>query len=387
MARIEQDLFGNNVTGKGLSTGWKPSFTQSTAKKTTPKKKNSKKKSNKTNSYSGGYVIADPSYYATGGSGGSYSGSGTKWYNVEKRDISGLLQAYENEAATQRKIANDTYNTTRNDLLTQLKRYQENNAKDVQNQKQSYLTEQSNLESARESANRQSRISSAARGLGGSGLQQLAQLQNMMSQSADVSKAANENQSAMDALATALREYTEDNETKQKEALTTRDNALATIASTLRSQIENAEAERDREYTNAKNARNAAVAQYSYSSSPGTEGSNGISDAQAAALLANQQVKNISDILNATRGMSLGKLKKYTASSKAFGKTKQKSVKDAYNTLKSYTTNDIVNTLYNANVDANTINRTTKTINSLLDKWYKNNKNVKGGWFNSDTIR
>lgn len=370
MTRKEIDLFGNDVTGKGLSTGKKPVFIQTTSKKTTSKKK--------TPTYSGN-VTVDPSYYATSGSGGSYSGSGTRWYNVEKRDISGLLQAYENEAATQRKIANDTYDTTRNDLLTQLKRYQESNAKDVQNQKQNYLTEQSNLESARESANRQSRISSAARGLGGSGLQQLAQLQNMMSQSADVSKAASENQSAMDALAKALREYTEDNESKQRDALTARDNALATIASTLRSQIEQARGDAEREYTNAKNARNAAVAQYSYSSSPGAEGSNGVADAQSAALLANQQIKNISDILNATQGMSLGKLKKYTASSKAFGKTKQKSVKDAYNALKSYTTNDIVNTLYNANVDANTINQTTKTINSLLDKWYKNNKNAKKG--------
>lgn len=233
--------------------------------------------------------VANPTYdysayKGSTSSGGSYSASGTKWYDVTKADISGLLKAYEDEAASSRQTAESNYNITRNDLLTQLKRYQEENARNVQTQKQNYLSEQANLESARESANRQSRISAAARGLAGSGLQQLAQLQNLIGQSEKVSEAAGKNQTAMDKLATALREYTEDNETKLSNALIQKNNALNTIASTLSKQKAQAIAENEQAYTNAVNARNAAMAQYSYSSSPGSSESYDYTDAVRGGL-------------------------------------------------------------------------------------------------------
>lgn len=223
-------------------------------------------------------------YKGSTSSGGSYSASGTKWYDVAKADISGLLKAYEDEATSARQTAESNYNITRNDLLTQLKRYQEENARNVQTQKQNYLSEQANLESARESANRQSRISAAARGLAGSGLQQLAQLQNLIGQSEKVSEAAGKNQTAMDKLATALREYTEDNETKLSNALIQKNNVLNTIASTLSKQKAQAIAENEQAYTNAVNARNAAMAQYSYSSSPGSSESYDYTDAVKGGL-------------------------------------------------------------------------------------------------------
>lgn len=366
MSTKKTDLLGRDVTNLGLGTGYKTSFANNANKST--------KKKTKKPTYSAAGIEVDPSYYATSGSGGSYSASGTRWYDVTKSDISGLLNAYEQQAASNRQAAENKYNTTRNDLLTALKRYQEQNARDVKNQKQSYLSEQSNLESARESANRQSRISAAARGLGGSGLQQLAQLQNLIGQSEKVSEAAGKNQAAMEALANSLKEYTEDNETAQKNALTDYNDTLRSIASTLANQKAQAIAENERAYTNAINARNAAMAQYSYSGSPGTAGSSGYEDAQSAALLANQQISNITDVLNAIQGMSKRQLKKYTKSSSLFGNKALKTSKDAYNYLKNYTTNNVVNSLYNANVDANTINKTTNTINSLLKKWYKNNK-------------
>ena len=358
MSTKKTDLLGRDVTNLGLGTGYKTSFVN--------KANTSKKKKTKKPTYSAAGIEVDPSYYATSGSGGSYSASGTRWYDVTKSDISGLLNAYEQQAASNRQAAENKYNTTRNDLLTALKRYQEQNARDVKNQKQSYLSEQSNLESARESANRQSRISAAARGLGGSGLQQLAQLQNLIGQSEKVSEAAGKNQAAMEALANSLKEYTEDNETAQKNALTDYNDTLRSIASTLANQKAQAIAENEQAYTNAINARNAAMAQYSYSGSPGTAGSSGYEDAQSAALLANQQISNITDVLNAIQGMSKSQLKKYTKSSSLFGNKALKTPKDAYNYLKNYTTNSVVNSLYNANVDANTINKTTNTINSLL---------------------
>lgn len=202
--------------------------------------------------------------------GGSYSASGVRPYEVAKADISGLLEAYEKQAETSRANAETKYKNTRNDLLTSLKRFQEQNAMDVKNQKQNYLAEQANLESARESANRQSRISAAARGLGGSGLQQLAQLQNLLGQSEEISLAAGKNQTAMDKLATLLREYEEDSNTKMKQNEEERTSTLNSIASQLASQKAAAIAQNEEAYTNALNAMRAATSQYSYSSSPGT---------------------------------------------------------------------------------------------------------------------
>lgn len=183
--------------------------------------------------YNGTDFIGDGSAYSSGGSGGGsgYSSSGSR-----VPDISGLLAAYDQQADASRKIAQDTYNTTRNDLLTSLKRYQEQHAKDVENQKQSYLSEQSSLESAREAANRQNRVAAAARGLGGSGLQQLAQLQNLMSQGEDISQAATSNQKAMDSLKAALQEKEEDYNTNLSKAQTTLDSALKQIEANLAQQ-------------------------------------------------------------------------------------------------------------------------------------------------------
>ncbi len=334
------------------------------------KKDKTKKKDDPIGTYNVGTNYGNLSYTT----GGSSSGSGTRWYDVAKRDISGLLQSYENEAETQRKIANDTYNTTRNDLLTALKRYQEKNASDVQNQKQSYLTEQSSLESARESANRQSRISAAARGLGGSGLQQLAQLQNMIGQSEEVSQAANKNQAAMTDLANQLKEYTEDNESKQQQALTTRDNTLATIASNLRSRREAAEAERDQEYINAINARNAATAQYSYSSSPGTTVNYGgtLND-----LLSNTSV-NLRKLYNSAR---IDTIKQYAAnagltlSDKDIKKDKNAAKKLIANAFASQAAQTLSNAIDNYGMNSSSVNSYKKDLNSMLkyygyDKYY-----------------
>lgn len=231
-------------------------------------------------------------------SGGSGSYSGYSAPSVYKTDISELLKMYEDIANTSRGTAENTYNlanvlaqdaynlsranaedaynsarsiaqgvydtatknantsyeTTRNNLLTSLKRFQEQNARDVENQRQSYLTGQAELEAAREAANRQTRIANAARGLGGSGLQQLAQMQNLLNQGAQVSELAKENQSARDALSRALAQEEEDNATKQAEAQNVLDAALGDAL--LRYNSSNTEAQNvyDTALRNAANA-------------------------------------------------------------------------------------------------------------------------------------
>ena len=156
-------------------------------------------------------------------------GSGGGGYGGSNIDLSGILSAYDQAAAASKATAKQTYETTRSDLLTSLKRYQEENAKNVENQKRSYLLGQSSLESARAEADRQSRIGTSARGLAGSGLQQLAQLQNLISQGQDISNLATENQQTMDALRTALAQRQEDTDTKLANALAVYNNALSSI--------------------------------------------------------------------------------------------------------------------------------------------------------------
>ena len=173
------------------------------------------------------YDTSDYANYYGGGSGG-YGG-----YATPSLDISGLLAAYQAQADADKATAKQTYDTTRNDLLTSLKRFQEQNKKDVENQQRSFLSNQAALESALSQADRQNRISNSARGLSGSGLQQLSQLQNLMAQGQDISDLATNNSQKMDTLRKALQEYETDTDTKLNSALNIYNNALQSIEANL----------------------------------------------------------------------------------------------------------------------------------------------------------
>lgn len=246
----------------------------------------------------------DSLYKTYGGGSGSGGGGG---YSVAKADISGLLKAFEQQANTARQAAKTKYDNTRSDLLTSLKRFQESNARDVQNQKTSYLSEQASLESAREQANRQNRIAAAARGIGGSGLQQLAQLQNLMGQSEQISKSAGTNQQAMDKLATLLREFTEDNESKMKRNEEELANTLNSIASTLATQKASAISQNEQNYVNALNAARASAASAARSSAAGNSAAKQQANKVAGALSSLQTELN--DKLSAVSKMSNKQLK------------------------------------------------------------------------------
>jgi hypothetical protein len=205
---------------------------------TEPLSSSSKTKKNKIdNTYDTSDYLTDLSSSSTGGTGGYYT-----------LDISDMLKAYRQQADADKSAAKQNYDTTRSDLLTSLKRFQEENAKNQESQKQSYLSGQSSLESAREQADRQTRISAASRGLGGSGLQQLAQLQNLINQGQEVSNLATENQSIMDKLRTALTQKEEDTDKALANANTTYENALKQINATLASNVANAAAQRANSY-------------------------------------------------------------------------------------------------------------------------------------------
>ena len=189
------------------------------------------------NNYSSAVSDYTSGLVGSGGTGGYYT-----------LDISNMLKAYEQAADTQRQIAESKYNTKREDLLNSLKRFQDQNARDVANQQRAYLSNQASLESAIAQADRQNRISAASRGLGGSGLQQLAQLQNLLSQGQTISNMATENQSVMDTLRRALAEEQENYDIGTSRALEDYNNTLSEIASNLALNKANAEVQRANSY-------------------------------------------------------------------------------------------------------------------------------------------
>ena len=238
-----------------------------------------------------------------------YYGEGTSGYTPYtpiKADISALLKAYEDQANslssnankryadtltnlenaynTSRSDAETSYKNTRSDLLTSLKRYQEQFNKDTAAQRQAFLTNQAALESTREAANRSVRNSMAARGLGGSGLQQLALLQNVLGQSSEVSKLATQNQKVIDDLRDLLNQKQEDYDTDmarlqegydanlskllnqynldRNSALSNRDMSLNEIAANLTAQKESAIANNEMAYADAVNRAREYAASY-----------------------------------------------------------------------------------------------------------------------------
>lgn len=299
--------------------------------KYTTKKKEEKKKKVKTDPVSeyntDQYAPQTSSSGGSGGSGGwGYSSAVSAYneladanraaakstYDQTVSDLNTALDRYRQEIETSRNLAQQSYNDTADNLLTSLKRYQEQNAKDVENQKRSYLSGQSALDSARSEADRNTRISAAARGLGGSGLQQLAMLQNLISQGEEVSDLAQDNQNEMDTLRKALAQREEDYDTSIKKARQTLDNTL----NQLNTNLSNKEADTStglaralENYNNTIQKINAdlaankvgAVGSYSSGGSGGSSSSD-MSDQQA---YANVMVSNLQGIQNAfERGLS-----------------------------------------------------------------------------------
>ena len=292
-------------------------------------------------------------YKQYGGGTGSGGGGG---YSVAKADISGLLSAYDKQAESAKQIAQTKYTNTREDLLTSLKRFQEENARNVQNQKTSYLSEQASLESAREQANRQNRISAAARGLGGSGLQQLAQLQNLIGQSEQISKSAGSNQEAMDKLATLLRNYEEDSNTKMKQNEQELSDTLNTIASTLASQKAAAIAQNEQNYVNAVNAARAQAAAARASSSSNNAYARQTANAVSGALSILQT--RLSNEIKKASQMSNSELKN------TYGSTNLTKIK---NQIKENYIKDLADIQYEYGLGSGTLNTAQNNINTLLN--------------------
>lgn len=129
------------------------------------------------------------------------SSSGT---GATKVDVTALLNAYNQQKDAANAIAEHTYNSKRDQLLQSIKRAYEANELARQQQSQNFINDQANLEAANMANARNTRVQAGAVGLSGSGIQQLAQLKNLLSQANAVSEVSSKNIAALEKLRSSL---------------------------------------------------------------------------------------------------------------------------------------------------------------------------------------
>lgn len=382
MATKKQNIY-NNKTPQGFQLGY--SYNKTTPSKitlgtSTASKSNNTKKKNITYNESIGpklpEALQDYSTISSGSSGGSGGGlfsasamlealkagnqaaydaqvQAARTANEQSlKNLSDAYNRYREDYTTNKTNLENTYNTTASNLLKSLQRFQDQNAADVKSQRQDFLTNQSALETARAEADRQLRIDAARRGLGGSGLQQLAQLQTLLSQGQEVSKLANTNQESMDKLRKALTQEIEDYNDDLKEAQNLRDTSLSALDTELKRKGEDYKTNVENANNNlrdliakyaaelANNNANAIASSYSASRS----GSGSSSDDELNIITGGLESTelNLADALNNLKNMSNKEVK--SNYKKSLGTTDrnaiaQKLYNDALQESRAYRTN------------------------------------------------
>ena len=319
--------------------------------------------------------------YPEAGSGSSSGGSGSGAYSYVssvKPYLDNMIAAYregaeankalaksnyDNKVASLNNIlrqAEDDYTYAESDLLTSLKRFQEQNAKSLENQRKSYLTDQAALESARLEADRQTRIDAAARGLGGSGLQQLAQLQNLINQGQDISNLASDNQSILETLRTQLAEQTEDINTKKEKARKVLENArkdnetgLANLLNDYNAQLQG---------INADLANQIANAEYNFGQSAYSAGRAG-----GSSSTGDDYVSVINGGLLSIQDNFADDVKSIMGNSTKASSRQAKSLKELYNTASKEAR--LYNTNYGEKLAGQSVNTNIKNLKSILKSY------------------
>lgn len=207
-----------------------------------------------------------------GGSGSSSSSSGGGYAAPNRIDIQPMIDAFTNAANARKTTLQTTANQQRSDLLNSIKRFQEDTARSQEIQRDAFNASRADLEEAAFQADRANRISAAARGIGGSGLQQLSQLQTLMQQNNAISDLAGENTDVQMQLAENLARYEEDANTEIQNLMANLANSLSEIDASLGDQIANLRYTEDTRYEQARqaameNAMNRAQSQRSYENS------------------------------------------------------------------------------------------------------------------------
>ena len=229
----------------------------------------------------------------------AYTASAEAQKKAVSDSVAAQKKMLEDNLAAQLKTLETSEASQRDALLTSLKRFQEDTAKARSQQQTSFNANRADLEAQAFMANRAAMQSAASRGLGGSGLQQLAQLQNLINQSGEVNELATGNTEALNTLAQNLARQEQDTTTNinnivkemqnKKEALTTEQkNTLSALLSEEVNNLNKIETnttslKEELKYQEAVRAENARVQAEQFAAEL---------QAQNAAIAANQAMYN-----------------------------------------------------------------------------------------------
>lgn len=196
-----------------------------------------------------------------GSSGGSGGGGGGGVAN--RIDMTPFINSLREGAAANKKTISDRYAAERNRLSTQLRQYQENTATARRQAMDAYNSARADLEEQSYMNMRAAQQSAASRGLGGSGLQQLAQLSSQIESGKQTSDLSKQNTETQNDLTKALKDVEEQINTAISDANTEERNQITQIDANVAQAIAEAQYNEEVRYQNAlaeAAARNAAIA-------------------------------------------------------------------------------------------------------------------------------
>ena len=194
-----------------------------------------------------------------GGSSSSSGGGGV----ANRIDMTPMINSLREGAAANKKTISDRYAAERNRLSQRLKQYQENTATARRQAMEAYNSARADLEEDAYMNMRAAQQSAASRGLGGSGLQQLAQLSSQIESSNQTSNLSEQNTDTQNELTKALKDMEEQINTGISEANMNEKNEIAQIDANTASAIAQAQYQEEVRYQQAlaeAAARNAAIA-------------------------------------------------------------------------------------------------------------------------------
>lgn len=314
-----------------------------------------------------------------GGSGSSSSSSGGGYAAPNRIDIQPMIDAFTNAANAQKNTLQTTANQQRSDLLDSIKRFQEQTARSQEIQRDAFNASRADLEEAAFQADRANRISAAARGIGGSGLQQLSQLQTLMEQNSSISDLAKENTNVQTELAKNLANYEDETNTAIQNLMANLANSLTQIDADLGNQIANLRYQEDTRYEQARqaameNAMNRAQSQRSYENSVRNSYAQALLDYELGLREQAEQEANYNDLVKNLQSDFSDKISSITDTT-ALEEELKGYKDDLYNLAHDnliandvYTSGlDYLNNAYNSRL--NSINKKSSNNSWLSDIW------------------
>ena len=255
---------------------------------------------------------------------GKFGGGGGGGGVANKIDMTPYINTLKEGAAANKKTISDTYAAQRNQLAQQLKQYQENTATARRQAMDAYNSARADLEEEAYMNMRAAQQSAASRGLGGSGLQQLAQLSSQIESSKQTNDLSEQNTDTQNELTKALKDTEAQINTSINNLTTEERNKLTEIDTNVAQAIAQAQYQEDVRYQQALQAAAAQNASISASAR------------QAAAQYAienSSAMDALNTSLDTTLGNALNDLQTiFNSSSKA--KNKKASLESTYKTYR-----------------------------------------------------